>query len=179
VLNLSSPELSFILLSASSLEDMMSILWAKNYQILPIQGYYQEKYENAALAFSAIDNDELRKDLIFLLNHFHQDCGIIKYKGESGSKKVFKDGSEKPLGIVLYNTDADNISYLYNGTSFSFVEQVRYWKPTCKEDLKAGMIVEYFSNKNWTKKEIKNLDIEFEDMYKLLIKYDKIRVASI
>ena len=41
------------------------------------------------------------------------------------------------------------------------------------------MIVEYFSNKNWTKKEIKNLDIEFEDMYKLLIKYDKIRVASI
>ena len=157
----------------------MSILWAKNYQILPIKGYYQEQYEDSALAFSAIDNDELRKDMIFLLNHFHQDCGIIKYRGESGAKKVFKDGSEKPLGIVLYNTDAENISYLYNGVSFSFVEQTRYWTPKGKEDLRVGMIVEYLSNKNWIKKEVRNLDSEFEDMYKLLIKYDKIRVASI
>jgi len=179
VLNLSNPELSFILLSSEKLDDMMSILWAKNYQILPIKGYYQEQYEDSALAFSAIDNDELRKDMIFLLNHFHQDCGIIKYRGESGAKKVFKDGSEKPLGIVLYNTDAENISYLYNGVSFSFVEQTRYWIPKGKEDLRVGMIVEYLSNKNWIKKEVRNLDSEFEDMYRLLIKYDKIRVASI
>ncbi len=179
MLNLSNPELSFILLSSEKLDDMMSILWAKNYQILPIKGYYQEQYEDSALAFSAIDNDELRKDMIFLLNHFHQDCGIIKYRGESGAKKVFKDGSEKPLGIVLYNTDAENISYLYNGVSFSFVEQTRYWIPKGKEDLRVGMIVEYLSNKNWIKKEVRNLDSEFEDMYKLLIKYDKIRVASI
>lgn len=179
MLNLSNPELSFMLLSSDKLDDMMSILWAKNYQILPIKGYYQEQYEDSALAFSAIDNDELRKDMIFLLNHFHQDCGIIKYRGESGAKKVFKDGSEKPLGIVLYNTDAENISYLYNGFSFSFVEQTRYWIPKGKEDLRVGMIVEYLSNKNWIKKEVRNLDSEFEDMYKLLIKYDKIRVASI
>ena len=179
MLNLSNPELSFILLSSEKLDDMMSILWAKNYQILPIKGYYQEQYEDSALAFSAIDNDELRKDMIFLLNHFHQDCGIIKYRGESGAKKVFKDGSEKPLGIVLYNTDAENISYLYNGVSFSFVEQTRYWIPKGKEDLRVGMIVEYLSNKNWIKKEVRNLDSEFEDMYRLLIKYDKIRVASI
>lgn len=179
MLNLSNPELSFILLSSENLDDMMSILWAKNYQILPIKGYYQEQYEDSALAFSAIDNDELRKDMIFLLNHFHQDCGIIKYKGETGAKKIFKDGSEKPLGIVLYNTDSENISYLYNGISFSFVEQARYWKPKGKEDLRVGMIVEYLNNKNWIKKEVRNLDSEFEDMYKLLIKYDKIRVASI
>lgn len=179
MLNLSSSEISYILLSSENLEDMMSILWAKNYHIIPIQGYYQDKYENSALAFSNCDNDELRKDLIFLLNHFHQDCGIIKYKGETGAKKIFKDGSEKPLGIVLYNTDAENISYLYNGLSFSFVEQVRYWVPKTKEDLKSGMIVEYLNNNYWVKKEIKNLDTEFEDLYKLLIKYDKIRVASI
>lgn len=179
MLNLSNPELSFILLSSQNLDDMMSILWAKNYQILPIKGYYQDQYEDSALAFSATDNDELRKDMIFLLNHFHQDCGIIKYRGETGAKKIFKDGSEKPLGIVLYNTDSENISYLYNGISFSFVEQTRYWKPRGKEDLRVGMIVEYLNNKNWVKKEVRNLDSEFEDMYKLLIKYDKIRVASI
>ena len=158
---------------------MLSILYAKNYQVLPIQGYYNDKFENSAMAFSTGDNDELRKDLIFLLNQFHQDCGIIKYFGETGAKKVFKDGSEKPLGIVLYNTDSDNISYLYNGLSFSFVEQTRYWKPTKKEDFKIGMIVEYLNNKNWIKKEVKNPDDEFKNLYQLMIKYDKIRVASV
>ncbi len=179
MLDLSNPHLSFILLSSDNLDDMKSILWAKNYQIIPLQGYYQGNYEESAIAFSDIDNDELRKDLIFLLNHFRQNCGIIKYKGETGAKKIFNDGSERPLGIVLYNTDAENISYLYNGLSFSFVEQARYWKPTKKEDFKIGMIVEYLNNKNWIKREVKNLDDEYDNLYKLLIKYDKIRVQSI
>ena len=47
-----------------------------------------------------------------------------------------------------------------------------------KEDFKVGMIVEYLNNKNWIKREVKNIDVEYEDLYKLLIKYDKIRVAS-
>lgn len=179
MIDLTNNKLSFILLSSDRLDDMMSILWAKNYHIIPIQGYYQGNYENSALAFSDVGNDELRKDLIFLLNHFHQDCGIIKYLGENVAKKVFKDGSEKPMGIVLYNTDSDNISYLYNGLSFSFVEQTRYWKPTKKEDFKIGMIVEYFNNKIWIKKEVRNPEDEYFNLYQLLIKYDKIRVASI
>lgn len=178
MIDLTNPKLSFILLSSDKLDDMMSILWAKNYHIIPIQGYYQGNYENSALAFINSDNDDLRKDLIFLLNHFHQDCGIIKYLGETIAKKVFKDGSEKPMGIVLYNTDSDNISYLYNGLSFSFVEQTRYWKPKSVEDFKIGMIVEYFNNKNWIKKEVQNPTDEYNNLYRLLIKYDKIRVAS-
>ena len=179
MLDLENSKLSFILISSDVLDDMMSILYAKNYQMLPIQGYYQGQYENSALAFSDIDNDELRKDLIFLLNHLKQDCGIIKYKGETGVKKVFSDGSEKPLGIVLYNTDSDNISYLHNGLSFSFVEQVRYWKPTKAEDFKTGMIIEYLNNNKWYQRKVENPKKEWDDMYKLLAKYDKLRVASI
>jgi len=179
VLDLENPKLSFILISSDVLDDMMSILYAKNYQMLPIQGYYQGQYENSALAFSDIDNDELRKDLIFLLNHLKQDCGIIKYKGETVAKKVFSDGSEKPLGIALYNTDSDNISYLHNGLSFSFVEQVRYWKPTKVEDFKIGMVVEYLNNNKWYQKKVQNPKEEWESIWKLMIKYDKIRVASL
>jgi hypothetical protein len=178
VLDLENPKLSFILISSDVLDDMMSILYAKNYQMLPIQGYYQGQYENSALAFSDVENDELRKDLIFLLNHLKQDCGIIKYKGETGAKKVFSDGSEKPLGIVLYNTDSDNISYLHNGLSFSFVEQVRYWKPTKVEDFKTGMIIEYLNNNKWYQRRVENPKQEWEDMYKLLSKYDKLRIVS-
>lgn len=178
MLDLSNPNLAFILLSSENLHDMMSILWAKEYQIIPIKGFYRGQYEDSALAFSNCDNDGLRSDLLFLLNHFSQQSGIIKYSGEGGSKKVFADGSEKELGTVLYNTDAQNISYLYNGTSFSFVEQQRYWIPKEQSDFKSGMIVEYLQNKAWIQKEVGNPEAEFRDMYKLLIKYNKIRIPS-
>lgn len=176
-MDLTNKNLSFILLSSDKIESMLSILYAKDYQILPIKGFYRGQYENSALAFSDVDNDDLRKELIFLLNHFDQECGIIKYKGESNAKKLFSDGSEKPMGIVLYNTDSDNISYLHNGVSFSFVEQVRYWKPNKLEDFKVGMIVEYLNNNKWFEKKIENPVDEWNRMFKLLSKYDKLRVA--
>ena len=179
MIDLNNPKLSFILLSSNKLDDMISILWAKNYQIIPIKGYYKGQYEDSAMAFSNIDNDELRKDLIFLLNHFHQECGFIKYLGETEVKKVFSDGSEKPMGITLYNTDDENVSYLYNGFSFSFVESKRYWKPNKPEDFKVGMIVEYLNNNKWMQKTVKNPKEEWESIWKLMIKYDKIRVQSI
>jgi hypothetical protein len=178
VLDLQNPKISFILLSSDKLDDMVSILYAKEYHIVPIKGYYKGQYENSVLAFSKVDNDELRKDLIFLLNHFHQECGIIKYTGEVGAKKVFSDGSEKPLGITLYNTDSENMSYIHDGLSFSFVEQARYWKPTKKEDFKVGMLVEYLNNNKWYQQIVQNPQSEYDSLYKLLIKYDKIRVAS-
>jgi len=177
VIDLSNPKISYMVLSSEKLDDMVSILYAKEYRIIPIKGYYQGQYEDSVLAYGP-DNDELRKDLIFLLNHFNQDCGIIKYLGETNAKKIFSDGSEKPMGIVLYNTDAENKSYIHDGLSFSFVEQVRYWKPTKKEDFKIGMIVEYLNKDKWFKKRVEDPNSEYEKMYKLFIKYDKIRVES-
>jgi hypothetical protein len=179
VIDLNSPRLSFILLSSDRLDDMVSILYAKNYQIIPIKGYYKGQYEDSAMAYSDIDNDELRKDLIFLLNHFHQECGIIKYFGETGVKKVFSDGSEKPMGTTLYNTDDDNVSYLYNGVSFSFVEQAKYWKPSKVEDFKIGMVVEYLNNNKWYQRKVEDPKSEWETIWKLMIKYDRVRVQSI
>ena len=110
MIDLNNPKMSFVLLSSDRLDDMVSILYAKNYQVIPMQAYYKGQYEDSAIAFSAIDNDELRKDLIFLLNHFHQDSAVIKYIGETDVKKLFRDGSEKPMGVTLYNTDDENVS---------------------------------------------------------------------
>ena len=177
-MNLQEQNMSYVILSSDKLDDMISILYAKEYQIIPIKGYYRGQYEDSVIAFGRVDNDNLRKDVLFLINHFHQECAIIKYLGETSVKKIFKDGSEKPLGIVMYNTDAENISYLYNGVSFSFVEQVRYWKPTKKEDFRVGMLVEYFNKDKWCERLVEDPSQEYEKLYKLLIKYDKVRVAS-
>ena len=164
MIDLTNQKISYIVISSEKIDDIMSVLYAKNYQIIPLKGYYQGQYEDSLIAFG-VDNDELRKDLIFLLNHFRVDSGVVKYFGEIDAKKVNKDGSERPLSIVLYNTDSDNISYLYDGISFSFVEKARYWKPKKEEDFSTGMLVEYMNNNKWYTKEVVNVSEEYHKLY--------------
>ena len=174
---LENPQSSYIILSADRLNEMISVLYAKEYQILPIKGYYKGNFEESVIAWGP-DNESLRRDTIFLLDQFHQDCAIIKYQRDSNAKKVFFDGSEQPLGLVMYNTDSENKSYLHNGVSFSFVEAKRYWIPKTMDDLKVGMIVEYMNNNKWYERKVQNPKEEWEKLYKLLIKYDKLRVSA-
>jgi hypothetical protein len=165
-------------MSSSRLSDITDVLYAKDYQVLPLQTYYNEKFDDSAMGYSDVDNDTLRNDTIFLLNHFHQESAIIKYKGDKTPRKIFFDGSEKILEVSMYNTDSNNISYLYKGLSFSFVEAKRYWIPKSKDDFKVGMIVEYFNNNQWSEKLVENPNQEWDKLYKLLIKYNKVRVES-
>jgi len=67
--NLENQNISYIILSSDGLDDMTSVLYAKDYQILPLQTYYKEAFDNSAMGYSDVDNDTLRKDVIFLLNH--------------------------------------------------------------------------------------------------------------
>lgn len=89
--------------------------------------------------------------------------------------KLFKDGSERTLGIALYNEDTNNKTFLHNGISFSFIEEKKYYIAKSKSELKNGMIVEYYNDNRWNQKEIKDIDIEYDNLYKLLIKYNKLR----
>lgn len=177
-MNLENLNISYLIMSSDRLNDITDILYAKEYQILPLQTYYKETYDNSAMGYSDVDNDTLRKDAIFLLNHFVQESAIIKYKGDSSPRRIYADGSERLLELALYNTDDNNISYLYRGMSFSFVETKRYWIPKSKDDLKVGMIVEYFNNNKWSERIVSNPDQEWDKLYKLLIKYNKVRVES-
>ena len=92
--------------------------------------------------------------------------------------KILSNGYEKPMSVALYNSDSNNKTYLYNGVSFSFIEEKRYYSPKQKSDLKNGMIVEYFNNSKWNTKQILNVDKEYEELYRLLIKYNKLRIES-
>lgn len=178
-MNLQNPNISYLILPSGNIDDMTSVLYAKEYQILPLQAYFKESFNDSAMGYSDVDNNTLRKDTLFLLNHFHQESAIIKYRGETTPKKIFRDGSERILEVNMYNTDSELVSYLYRGLSFSFAEGKRYWKPKSKEDFKSGMIVEYFNNNQWSEKVVENANTEWDNLYKLLVKYDKIRVQSI
>jgi hypothetical protein len=40
------------------------------------------------------------------------------------------------------------------------------------------MLVEFMNNNKWYKQKVENPSLEYDGLYKLLIKYDKIRVIS-
>jgi hypothetical protein len=177
MLDLRNSELSYILVSASNLRSLSSYLYSKDYYLVEIKGYYEGIFEDSVLAFTNLEPSDLKEDCKNIMNFFDQDCVIVKYKNQNNAFKIFSDGQEKPLGILLYNTDSKNKSYIHDGLSFSFVEQQLYYFPKKKEDFKQGMIVECFSNNKWIEKRVANVDIEFEKMYNLLMKYNKIRIS--
>ena len=174
MLDLKSPQISFLLLSSDSA--LSSYLYSRDYYIIDIKEYYEGKFEDSILAFTSIESNELRRDSIHIMEHFGQECAIIKYKDDSSPKKIFRDGQERPMDVILYNTDSNNRSYILNGLSFSFVDEQQYYIPRKKDDFKVGMIVELFSNNKWIEKKVHNPEIEFEKMYALLMKYNKIRI---
>lgn len=174
---LESSQSSYIILSAGRINEMTTVLYSKEYQILPIQGYFNGVFEDSVIAYGQ-DNETLRRDVIFLLDHFQQESAIIKYQGETNTKTVFFDGSEYPMDLLMYNTDSTKKTYIHNGISFAFKEAKRYWIPKTMEDLKVGMIVEYMNNNKWYERKVQNPSEEWEKLYKLLIKYDKLRVSS-
>jgi hypothetical protein len=163
--------------NAVNCERVCNILYSKDYTIFPVTGYWEGKFEKSFIAFPGSDNnDDLRLDALYLMDFFEQETVIVKYKGSEEATKINFDGSEKPLKFVLYDSDSTNKTYLMNGVSFSFVESKKYYFPKDKNDLKDGMLVEYFNNEKWNQRIIGSVDLEFERMYKLLIKYGKLRV---
>ena len=189
MLNLLDRKLAYILISPekyynSKLENdvncerICSILYSKDYTILQVQGYYKNKYEKAFLAFTEDTNDNLRFDAIYLMDKFHQESVIVKYRDYDFVNKIMSDGSEKNLSLVLYDSEMKDRTYLYNGVSFTFLENKKYYFPKKKEELRKGLIVEYYNNNNWVKKEVVNIEIEWDKLYKLLTKYEKLRVET-
>jgi len=188
-MNLTEIGISYIIISAHKTErtvdenqkrssKLESILYAKEYTVQHIRGYYNNEWEDSYLAWNgSTDNQELKKDAIFLINEFNQDSAIIKYKGEPITKKVYKDGKEKPLSLNMYDSNMDNKSYIIQGLSFSFTEQKQYKSATDKSELRIGMVVEICNNNKWIERTINDLDKEWDSMYKLFAKHNKLRFS--
>lgn len=186
--NLSDLNVSYILFSPEknelsqienkkNCEKALSILYPKDYTITPVKGYYEGVYENSFIASPKINNnDDLRHDAILILDTFSQDSVIVKYQDEEFATKIDKSGEEFPLSIALYNGETKNKTYLYNGLSFTFLEKKRYFFPKTKNDLKVGMLVEYLNEKNWYSKTVTDLTTQYDNLWSLLIKYNKLRI---
>lgn len=185
-----NPKLSFILINpevsnATNLENnwncerLCSVLYSKDFTVIPIRELYQDKYSRAFLGISPnINNDHIRQDALQILEFLDIEEAIIKYIDSQSPTKITKSGEETPLTFSVYESDDNSKIYIHDGVSFSFRESTRYFFPKKKEHLKSGMVVEYYNNNKWNKKQIVKLDEEFDKMYNLLIKYDKLRIPT-
>ena len=130
------------------------------------------------LAYKECNDNDLRYDAIEVMDKFKQEFSIIKYTNESEAKKLLYDGREDILGIVKYEGVEENHNFFVNGQAFSFEPRKRYWTPKGLKDIKEGMILEIKNNQGeWIEKKVKDPEVEYERIYKLMLKYNKIRVV--
>jgi hypothetical protein len=154
-----------------------SALYRKGYEVLKL-GHSENKIALLAWKSDKEDqnNNELRMDAIEFIDTYYIESLVIKYQNENDPKRLKDNGQEKNISLVNYNGDMDN-SYYTEGVSFSFEEDEEYYIPSKKSDIKVGMIVELKNNKNqWVPREVVDLDKEWDSMYKLLVKYNRIKV---
>ncbi len=177
-MDLENKEISYIVSSSDRIDPLISYLYSREYTILEIKGYYDGSFDDYLICWGQ-SNDDIMRDTRKIIREFNQDSVIFKLSGDLNAKKIFKSGEIKDLGVVMYNTDSNNISYLHNGISFSFLERKSYKFPKNKEDFKNGMVVECYSKSGeWVKRTVEDLDSEFPKLYSDLSKYNRVRITT-
>jgi hypothetical protein len=156
----------------SRLEDA---LYLKEYDIFKM-GSNQE--DISFIAYKTVEskdlNNELRYDTIELMDSFNCDSIIVKYYDETTIKKVMKSGAERSIDILPF--DGSESSYYTEGFSFSLKERDEYFIPNKMNDFKEDMLIEIKNDKNiWIAKTVKDVESEWNKMYKLLCKYERVR----
>ena len=161
------------IINEANLNKLEISLYARDYTIMDMYNEHSKVF----LAYKDTDADEVRYDAIELMYEYKQSFCIIKYKGETKVKKITYEGMEYPLGEVEYQGDENNINFFVEGKAVSFQPQKRYFYPTKKEDFKVGQTIEIKNNNHqWTEMTVTLPDVEYDRMFKLLIKYKKIRI---
>lgn len=174
-MNLKSKDIGYII--SNDTNGLLSYLYSRGYKIVEIKEYYRNNFKNSIMAWSMDPNQPIEKECFDIMNHFNEDNIIMKEIGTSIPKKLNINGSERELDVIMYNTDQEKKSYIYEGISFSFVEEKMYKFPKNKEEFKDGMVVECYSNNGWIEKIVNNADQEFNIIYKTLSKYNKVRIV--
>ena len=178
LINLLDNNISYIIIECNQfyLDKISSVLYSKDYTIMNITSYDNNQYKKNILAITSDDNNTIRKDSIFLIEQFDLNGTYVKYNDEKVITYIDKLGKEYINDIKFYDNDINKKQYLFEGISFTINKLNRYYFPKSKGDLKNGLVVEIYNNNNWIERDIHNIDIEYDRMYKLLMKYEKVRI---
>ena len=164
---------SYMIISSDNIDDVISVLYSKEYSFLDIKEYYNKK--DHILAYNYLStNEELKNDALFILKNLKINHIYLKNKGEYTLNEVSFKANSNSYNIVL-NEELDDNLYICDGIFFSIKKIKKYWSPKNLGDLSTGMIVEYQNKGIWEKMEIKNPIDDYNSFLKLFIKYNKVR----
>ena len=150
-------------------------LYLLEYNITPIDGYYQGISERSLIVQGNVNNNDLRTDAIKMMDKYQQDEVIIKYLDDDVVKKIEEDGNERALSIG--NFSPEYRSYIFENQTFSLIPEKRFLYPKEMGEFKIGYVVEMLgSSGNWIQKEVTKPNEEWEKLYKMLSKYDRVRI---
>ena len=176
-MNLIDQNISYLILPNQMWHQTTSYLYSKDYRIVDLMVQENESMDKSMFVYSDVDNVSLKKDTLFVLNHFDIDYGYIKYSESSEIYKIYKSGDQIEVQLGLYESN-DNKRYIIGSLFFSFKVLDKYYLVEKKEQIKPGMEIEYFNNNKWSKKIVENVDLEWTKLYSLLSKYKKLRIKE-
>jgi hypothetical protein len=145
-----------------------------------INDYSTNKYGFMIFFSKEYNNNDLRNKAMKIIRE-NSDKGIknihIKYFDYSEIINLKNDGEEVPCIISTMNEDINNSAKIYflNTKPFIIRETKRYVPIKEKSEIKTGMVLEVKNQDKWIKKVVKDVDMEYEKIYKLFIKHGKIR----
>lgn len=173
-MKLNEAKYTYILFSSNKIQAIESLIYSSGYDYEYIKEYESGLIKDSIICYINENNNKIREYALDIMNQLYLETLILKYNNSEYLSRLYRDGTE-----MLLNIDYDlfeNEIFVYNGCSFSFTEATLYKIPTLKEDFKVGMIIEFLNNNKWSEKKVSDPDLEYEKMYKLLIKYEKIRI---
>lgn len=164
----------YILIVPKNEEAVCSYLWSVDYDIDYMK---TDKGDTVLIAdLPYVESKRLKYDISNLYNLSIIERAYIKYDNSGYIHEVFSGGEEESFKITYFPTNENTEFFIYKNYSFSINNFKKYWKPSEEKDFKEGMVVELLNNNNWITMKVENPQKEFNDIYKLFIKYDKIRV---
>jgi hypothetical protein len=165
--------------SAAVLESSraQSLLYGRNYTLISLTGYSGGVYDRSFLAYGQDDNDSLRSDAIAYMRESTEPDVVVKYSGTTGLTLISRDGSEYPLSVHPYDGSEGVRAFIHGSDCFTLRRERRYRMVETREEIKRGMVMEYFNNNKWNEVRVSDPDTEYDRMYRLLIKYNKLRVC--
>jgi hypothetical protein len=174
IMDLNNKDISYVIFSGNKWSQIMSYLYSKEYTIHEMRTVQSDFIGKAILTYSSISNSELEKDTLFILEHFEEDHAYIKFKDTTEIQRISKYNIN-PVSVSMYESNDDQLKYIIGEYSFSFNKMDKYMLLEKKEQITEGMCLEYFNDNKWNKTIVNDVDKEWNSMYSLLSKYNKLR----
>ena len=175
-MNFNDEKISYVILPGGKWTQTVSYLYSKDYTIVEMLTSEQNISGRSIFTYNQLTNQELKKDTLFVLDHFDMDHAYIKYEKTNEIVKITKDGNETPVEVLLYESSLNTKRFVLGEISFSFKDMDRYRLVEGKEELTQGVEVEYLNNNKWNKKIVENVETEWKGLYSLMSKYKKLRM---